>query len=140
LSYLKSYRESEVASAGGTRLIIVAYDGAIGFLRRARLAIAEERPSEAVSHLLRAEKVVLHLMASVNPSAGAVAENLTRLYSYVVERLGTVAASPRTEAIDDALRVLEELRGAWDEIAQREEVSAEASARAPRSGDLSVCA
>jgi len=140
LSYSKSYRESEVAAAGGTRLIVVAYDGAIGFLRRARLATMENRPTEAVSHLLRAEKIVLHLMASVNPAAGPVAENLTRLYSYVIERLGTLAAAPKSEAIDDALRVLEELRGAWDEIAENERRSAEGAAPTPRVGDLSVCA
>ncbi len=140
MSYLKSYRESEIASADGTRLIVLAYDGAIGFLRRARLAMAEERPSEAVSHLLRAQKIVLHLMAAVNPAAGAVAENLTRLYSYVVERLGKIANTPDTDAIDDALRVLEGLRDAWAQIAAKDQAKTDETERAPRVGDLSVCA
>lgn len=140
MSYLKSYRESEVASADGTRLIVLAYDGAIGFLRRARLAIAENRPSEAVSHLLRAQKIVLHLLASVNPRAGEVAQNLTRLYSYVVERLGKIANTPETDAIDDALRVLEQLRDAWEQLAAQEQKKPNETERSPRVGDLSVCA
>ncbi|MFN0150895.1 MAG: flagellar export chaperone FliS [bacterium] len=140
MSYLKSYRESEVASADGTRLIVMAYDGAIGFLRRARLAIAEERPAEALSHVLRAEKIVLHLMASVNPAAGEMAQNLTRLYSYVVERLGKIANTPEADAIDDALRVLEQLRDAWEQLAVQAQKKSVEAGHTPRVGDLSVCA
>ena len=136
MNKVKSYRESEVASADGTQLVILAYDGAIGFLRRALHACEENRPGDAALHVLRAQKIVVHLLASLDPSAGEIATNLTRLYMFVLDRLASAAAKPGTEAIDGALAILEELRSAWAQIVPQEQEVAPA----PRSGDLSVCA
>ena len=133
MNKLKSYRESEVASADGTRLVILAYDGAIGFLRRAQHATLENRAGDAASHVLRAQKIVVHLLTSLDPSAGEIAANLSRLYTFVLERLSAAAAKPDADAIASALTILEELRDAWAQIAAQEQET-----RAPRSGDLSV--
>ena len=81
MNKLKSYRESEVASADGTRLVILAYDGAIGFLRRAQHALEENRLGEAASHVMRAQKIVVHLLTSLDPSATRTATNFLPCFS-----------------------------------------------------------
>lgn len=140
MNKLKSYRQSDVASADGTQLVILAYDGAIGFLRRAQHATLENRSGEAASHVLRAQKIVVHLLTSLDPSAGEIAANLTRLYTFVLDRLAAAASKPDVDAIESALAILEELRDAWAQIASQEHEPREQEARAPRGGDLSVCA
>ena len=135
MDHIMSYRESVVTTADGTRLVVLAYDGAIGFLRKARAAVEEGRPVEAAPYIFRAQKIVAHLLSSLNPAAGEISHNLKRLYAYVIERLGGIALSPAVAPLDDTIGVLEELRSAWAQIAERDD-----GAPGPRPNDLSVCA
>lgn len=122
----------------------MAYDGAIALLVRARRAVEEGRADHAAPHVFRAKRIVLHLLGSLDPEAGDVALNLRRLYTYVVRRLAEAAIGRDARALDDALHVLRELRGAWakiDDGAAPETPSAEreaSAARPPSNPALSV--
>lgn len=116
------YLESEVVAAGGARLVVVAYDGAIGFLLRAQRAFEAGRPQEAPPLVFRAKRVVLYLLASLEPSAGGAVGNLSRLYGYVLQRLAEAALMQDRAALAEGIKVLTELRAAWAQVAESEAV------------------
>ena len=112
------YRVSEVESADPARLVVVAYDGAIAFLLRAQNALEGGRPHEAAPHIFRAKRIILHLLASLDASAGDVTVNLERLYAFVLRRLAEAALARDAAALEDGLRILSGLRGAWAQVAE----------------------
>lgn len=131
----KSYRASEVAAADGIRLVIMTYDGTIGFLMRSRAALEEGRWNDGAAHALRAKRVLVHLVSSLDLSAGDVAMNLQRLYGYCLDRIAAALQERSTERLDEAITVLRDLRAAWSKA---EGEPTRADKRAP--ADLSVSA
>ena len=117
------YRESEVVTARGARLIVVAYDGALTFLYRARRAFEMGAPQEAPPQIFRAKRVVLYLLSTLDPSAGEVVSNLSRLYTYAIRRLAEAAIERDAAALDEAIKILSELRSAWNQVAESEAVA-----------------
>ncbi len=115
---LGTYRKAEVEGADGARLVVVAYDGAIAFIERARQALEEGRRTEAAALLLRAQRVVLHLASALDLEAGDVGANLHRLYTYVLRRLAAAAHECDRRALGEALHVLKELRPSWARLAE----------------------
>ncbi len=118
---LRMYRRTQVEGADGARLVVVAYDGAIAFIERARLALDEGRRTEAAAHLLRAQRVVLHLASALDLEAsgrGDVAANLHRLNTYVLRRLAAAAHECDRRALGEALHVLRELRPSWARLSE----------------------
>lgn len=128
---IQRYREAEVGGVDGGRLVVVAYDGALSFLMRAQVALADGRTHEVAPLIFRAERIVLHLLASLDPSAGEVAANLQRLYAYVLGRLAEAALARNAAALDEALRILTELRSAWAQIAAGAAAGSPGAAEAP---------
>ena len=110
------YRKAEVDAANGIRLVVVAYDGAIAFLERARQAIDEGHAADATAHVLRAQRVVLQLMLALDLETGDVARNLHRLYAFVLRRLAEAAPARDRLALADGLHVLKGLRSAWASV------------------------
>lgn len=132
MSTANRYYESEIETASGVRLIVLAYDGAIRNLIKARLAMESGATSEAAVALVGAEKIMIYLISTLNPDAGEISVNLQRLYTFVVNKISDVAASKKAAPLGDAIRVLEELRGSWMQVGGEE-----AGARA---ADFSVSA
>jgi flagellar protein FliS len=67
------------------------------------------------------------LRASLDKKAGGeIAENLDALYAYMISRLIAANLHNQTEPLDEVVRLLSDIKGAWEEIAPRPETSAPA--------------
>jgi flagellar protein FliS len=62
--------------------------------------------------------IVSHLQGTLDMDAGQeVAQQLDRLYTYVVDKLIEANVHKRPAAIDEAISVLTTLRDAWSQVA-----------------------
>ncbi len=116
-----SYQNLAVAGKNQLELTLMLYDGAIGFLRKAKPCIREKRIEEAHNHLVKAKRIVAHLcttidLSAVPPDGEELVESLQQLYMFCHERIGMANLKKNESDLDAALCVLEMLREGWGEL------------------------
>lgn len=111
-----AYRQAQANSDSGLRIVVLLYDGALGFCRQAQGAFDD--PSKRGVALGRAHGIVSELLASLNHDrGGAIATDLDRLYRYTLDTLVTANTRPDRVALGSAIQVLDTLGSGWREIA-----------------------
>jgi flagellar protein FliS len=112
-----AYKESSVLTAPPERLVVMLYDGAMRFL--AQSAAAMRRDDIAASHdrLQRGEAIVSELNATLDMSAGEIAERLRAIYTFCRRHLTEARLERNPEKVETVIRLLGELREAWAQIA-----------------------
>ena len=71
-----AYKQQSIMTATPGRLVVMLYDGAIRFLFQAAAALREGVTPTALERLDRGEAIVDHLLATLDLSAGQIAERL----------------------------------------------------------------
>lgn len=110
--------ESKVLSASQHELIVLLFDGALGFIRTARVHM-EDKNVEGCGHFIgRALDVVNEgLIGSLNTEVGGdLAQNLLEMYEYVGQSLLTANLKQSPEYLDTAEKILIQLSSGWREI------------------------
>jgi flagellar protein FliS len=113
----QAYRESAVLTAPPERLVVMLYDGARRFLQQAASAMRDGDVPTAHERLRRAERIVEHLLATLDMSQGDVSEKLESIYVFCLEQLAEGRMRQDAAQLDTVDRLLGELREAWAEIA-----------------------
>lgn len=109
-----SYKSADTIGKSQIDLILQVYDGAIGSLKSAREAYEGDRLTDGREQMEKAKRFVTHLYTTLNmEKGGEVAENLGKLYAYVISQSYVVQATKDLEMIDDMVTVLDNLRGGW---------------------------
>jgi flagellar secretion chaperone FliS len=109
----QAYRESAVLTAPPERLVVMLYDGARRFLHQAATAMREGDVPTAHERLRRGERVVEHLLATLDMSQGEIAEKLEAIYAFCLELLGEGRLRQDAARLETVGRLLGELREAW---------------------------
>jgi|SRR5690349_15572559 len=120
-SYATMEVETGVASASPQRLIIMLYEGAIKAVFAAKMAIARQDVAGKGEALSKAIAIIDDgLRAALNlESGGEIAQNLMALYEYISMRLLHANLKNDSASLDEAARLLGDLKGAWEELEQR---------------------
>jgi len=115
---IAAYQQADVSTADPLKLVIMCYDGAISNLRVARDSIAArelERKSDAFD---RASDFIGELNRALDfERGGEIAQNLHALYNYMLRRIMEANIRLETETVDEIVGLLEELRSAWQALA-----------------------
>jgi flagellar protein FliS len=116
-SYAMEYRKHAVSTASPVSLVVMLYDGALRFMEAGKRAMAAKDLEGQSKNLVRAERIVMHLIATLDTEKGGqLANNLLSLYSYVVERLVKANIEDSVEPVDEAIRTFSELRRGWSDL------------------------
>lgn len=109
-----------VAAADPHGLITMLMDGALQRLTAARGAM-EHGATESKGRLIhRVVEIIDELRASLNFDAGGeIAANMADLYDYSSRLLLRASLENRTDLLDEAGRLLGEIRSAWIQIPSR---------------------
>jgi flagellar protein FliS len=112
-----SYLETEVLTATPQKRQLMLIEGAIRFIERTRHHWRAEQSEDACECLIRAQKIVTELLAGLNHEVDPkLSKKVAALYVFVFRAL-VDASSHRDEAkLDEALRVLEPQREAWQGV------------------------
>jgi flagellar protein FliS len=111
---IDAYRRTEVQSRTPLELIVILYDGMLGFMGDARQAILRRdivARREAVSRTLA---IVGELQGTLDmQSGGAIAQSLDQLYAFIVDRLMDASFRQGVRPLDEAVGIVTTLREAW---------------------------
>jgi len=113
------YRTSQVSTASPAQVIVQFYDGALKFIRRGREALVnKDIPGKGVA-LSRAHAVVSELRINLDMErAPELCAELDRLYLFILECITEANIKCEPKPLDGAIKVLEQLRAAWSEVAE----------------------
>ncbi len=146
----QGYQRSLVETASPARLIVLLYDGAIRFCSLALEAMPLKDFQTQHTNLIKAQRIIAELMGSLDrKSGGEVADNLFRVYAYMLEQLVLGNLADSIEPVQLVQKMLYDLRDTWIEVerntapgAAPERAAPEASvnrpASAPRLGECSA--
>lgn len=110
----QQYQATQIQTASTGELVLLLYDGAVRFLSRAQAALAERRLDDASADLVRAQEIMLELLAGLDLGRGGVlAANLRELYLFIYKTLLEANLRKDGTAIATVLRLLEPVRSAW---------------------------
>jgi flagellar protein FliS len=119
-SMATSYQESQVNHAEPVQLIVMLYDGALVRIAEAKKRFAEHKDLQGQLAVTKAQAIVNELFKSLNFDEGKeVASNLSQLYRYLHDLLVKSLRKNSIEPLDEAERILNNLRGAWAEVANQ---------------------
>ena len=117
----KSYKAQSVQTASPGKLVLMLFDGYLRFTAAARKSFEVEdftKKNEGINNnLIRAQNIVTELQSSLDMSVpGDLPGTLYRLYDYVLHNLQQSNLKKDPKPIDDADKVISELREAWAEM------------------------
>ncbi len=120
-------------------LILQVYDGVIAELISARALYEQQQYTKGYDHLERAERFVTHLYTTLDSDAGGeIAQNLGKLYAWVIGKLHEVQATKERARFDECLKIMENLRAGWVAIKAGLAQSAPSTGAAATTGQLQV--
>ncbi|MCA9798937.1 MAG: flagellar export chaperone FliS [Cyanobacteria bacterium HKST-UBA04] len=134
--YVNTYKNQRVETASPETLIIMLYDGAIRFLNVAKSAQADGDIETFHNHVVKAQRIVFELMASLDMEIGGeVAGNLYRLYDYLHSQLIQADLKTNVLLLDEVQTHLRELRDSWQQAIEISKKGESASGQASDQND-----
>jgi len=117
-TYTRLDVETGVAAASPQRLVVMLYDGAIKAVVSAKAALARDDVPARGAGISKAISIIDQgLRSALDLNAGGdIAGNLMALYDYIVNRLLYANLKEDEASLDEAVRLLHELRGAWEAL------------------------
>lgn len=114
-----AYKKTQVQTADQGSLILMCYDGAAGFLKKAKKAHEENNTQAWTTFLNKAQNVLWELINSLNFEAGEIAYNLDSLYNYMIRRIVDAEYKDNLEAVDEVIAYLADMRESWEKIIKK---------------------
>ena len=111
-----AYQQQSIMTAPPERLVVMLYDGAIRFFFQAAAALREDARATALDRLDRGEAIVDHLLATLDMSAGEIAERLEGIYVFCKRLLLEARMERDADKLDLVRGYLAELRESWAQI------------------------
>jgi len=115
----EAYKKTQVQTADQGSLILMCYDGAVCFLKKAKKAHEENNTQMWTTFLSKAQNVLWELVNSLNYEAGAVAYNLDSLYNYMIRRIVDAEYHDSIEPVNEVIAYLADMRDTWEKIVKK---------------------
>ncbi len=129
----KKYLLNQIESATPGMLILMLFDGAIRYLNTSKDKASRSLFKEAFRYKANAQDVIYELSASLNMEQGSLAQNLYRLYDYMMDKLIGVDMNNKYLAeIDEVINMLTDLRVAWKEMLEASNQKNDAAVSMPQ--------
>lgn len=135
-SNYKQYNQVQIKTANKGKLIVMLYQGAIKFMKKA-LMLLEKKDMEGKGNcLIRSQDIILELLYALDQkmldSGNDLALNLQRLYLYSYRQLVQANVQMDPKLIEDVIGIMENLLEAWENVVAAECKDAEPSSAATR--------
>lgn len=118
MSYNK-YKKTAVESANREKLLLMLYEGAIKFTKKAILAANNNDVSGRCENIGRAYDIILELMNTLDYKVGGeVAMSLEQLYMFITDELTRANITGKVEHLESVVKILETLYEGWNEAVE----------------------
>ena len=110
-----AYQDAKVLTATPAELTLMLYEGAIKFCNIAILAIEKGEMENSNRNIIKAEKIILELKATLNTNI-PVSKDFNNVYNYVYGSLVEANIKKDKEILEDVLWHLRIMRDTWKEV------------------------
>ena len=116
----RQYSQVQIQTANKGKLIILLYQGALRYMRKALLHMERKELEQKGNCLIRAQDIVLELLYALDQemlSGGdELARNLQRLYLYCYRRLVQANIHIDSRAVEEVVGLMSNLLEAWQQV------------------------
>lgn len=113
-AYMNQYQNNHILTAPPEQVLIMLYDGAIRFVKQAKLALERKDVPARVAAIGKALAIVTEFANTLDfEIGGEIALDLKRLYDFMSAELMAVNAGGDAGRLDPVENILVELREAW---------------------------
>ncbi len=126
---MNQYQQNQVSTASPEQILLMLYDGAIRFTRRAISGLEENNPEMKMSGVSKAMAIIAEFSNSLNHEVGGqIAEDLDALYDFMMRELTSGNIKNDVEKLKNVETLLIDLRQTWGEavLLNKKELSGEA--------------
>ncbi len=117
---LNTYQKTSVETADPLKLVVLCYDAAIRDLQEARELHERHEMDAAYRKIRHAQDLITELLVGLDYERGGdIARNLNRLYNFILRQLIGINSREDTAIYGHLVKILAELRSAWEEIRLR---------------------
>ena len=109
------YQNSKVLTASPAELTLMLYEGIIKFINMAITAIEEKDIPKANTNIIKAERVVDHLSATLNDKY-PVSKDFQNIYDFIMQALLQGNVKKDIEELKRALEYARMIRDTWKEV------------------------
>lgn len=110
----QKYKQSQVLSASKEALLLMLYEAAIKFTKKAIIAIEQKDIGGRGENIGRAYDIILELNNTLDHKIGGeIADNLERLYNYMTDQLVKSNIKGDPEPLKSVVKILENLYEGW---------------------------
>jgi flagellar secretion chaperone FliS len=115
------YKQTQITTANQGKLIVMLYDGAIKFLNIALDSMSPRTYDVVNNNIIKAQDIITELLLSLNmDEGGEISQNLFNLYMYFKRQLLEANIKKDPEIVKHVVKLLKELRDAWEQISASE--------------------
>jgi flagellar secretion chaperone FliS len=113
------YNEVDTSNKPPLDLLLKVYDGGLQAFGRAQDAYRKNEYQKGYDELERARRFVVHLYTTLNfEQGGEVADNLGKLYIFLMNEIDFVEATKQSDRIDSCIKVIKNIREGWTNLKQ----------------------
>jgi flagellar protein FliS len=111
---LSTYQQIDTEGKSQLELVIKIFDGALQSLTAAKEAYAKEEHQTGYKDLEKVRRFVVHLYSTLDfVKGGDVADQLGKLYVFMMSEIDLIEATKDTARIESCAKVLRNLRDGW---------------------------
>lgn len=115
----QKYRTTAVTSASREKILLMLYEGAIKFIKRAITACEEKNIAERGLNIGRASDIIMELNNTLDHKVGGeISQNLERLYIFITDQLTKANITGESKHLHDALKIVETLYEGWTQAVE----------------------
>ncbi len=119
------YQDSKILTASPAELTLMLYDGIIKFVNIAIAAIDEKNYEKANNNIIKAERIIDHLSATLNEKY-PVSKEFKNIYDCIMQALIQGNIKKDKAELERALEYSRMIRDTWKEVMKRAEKGSEA--------------
>ena len=116
----QTYEENSISTQDKGKLVVMLYEGAIKYLQVARRELEDGDYASKGTYIGKAQDIISELNSSLDMEVGGdLARDLRSLYNFIYGHLSAANIERDVDKIDDCIRLLRQLHGAWEKAAQQ---------------------
>jgi len=113
---INQYQQNQISTASPEQILLMLYDGAIRFTRRAISGVEENKPELRRSGVSKTMAIISEFSNSLNHEIGGeIAEDLDALYDFMIRELTSANLHNDIKKLKVVEKLLLELRQTWGE-------------------------
>ncbi len=110
----QQYKRTSVETSPPGKLLIMLYNGCIRNIENARTAINEKNPGLAHEQIVKAQDIIIELMATLNMDYD-ISRRLLSVYDYIYNQMVEANIKKDVELLDEIQVFLVDLRNTWQD-------------------------